>query len=138
MFDGCIYFNTTALARRLEREWATAFTPFGLTPPQAFMLRAILDTPGRTQGEVAAQLAVNKATATRALDGLQALGFIERRASEQDRREQHIHPTAKATAIRGPLNEASGQVTRRMKKILGEGTFDQVVNQVRTVRTALG
>ena len=43
MFDHCLYFNTTALARVLERQWAEAFKPFDLTPPQAFLLRAVLE-----------------------------------------------------------------------------------------------
>ena len=42
MFDHCLYFNTTALARVVEREWAAAFKPFGLTPPQGFLLRLVL------------------------------------------------------------------------------------------------
>ena len=39
MFDHCLYFNTTALARLLEKEWTAAFAGFDLTPPQAFLLR---------------------------------------------------------------------------------------------------
>ena len=69
MFDQCLYFNTTALARVLEREWTKAFKPFGLTPSQAFMLRAILDKPGLLQSELAAGLAISRPTATRSLDG---------------------------------------------------------------------
>ncbi|HXI58731.1 MAG TPA: MarR family transcriptional regulator, partial [Polyangia bacterium] len=34
MFDSCLYFNTTALGRLLERQWAAAFAHHGLTPPQ--------------------------------------------------------------------------------------------------------
>jgi hypothetical protein len=51
MFDHCIYFNTTALARALEREWTAAYKPFGLTPPQGFMLRAVLAKPGIVQSD---------------------------------------------------------------------------------------
>ena len=87
MFDHCLYFNTTALARQLEREWAKAFEPFGLTPPQAFMLRAILDQPGLMQSEIARTLTIARPTATRALDGLMAKGLIERRSSARDGRE---------------------------------------------------
>ena len=49
MFDHCLYFNTTALARLLEKEWSAAFASFELTPPQAFMLRLVLDQPGLSQ-----------------------------------------------------------------------------------------
>jgi len=52
MFDHCLYFNTSALARRLEREWSEAFEDFGLTPPQAFMLRAVIERQELLQSEL--------------------------------------------------------------------------------------
>jgi len=137
MFDHCMYFNTTALARQLEREWAAAFAPFALTPPQAFLLRAVLDQPGLAPRELAEQLAVARPTATRALDGLAARELIERRVSDSDGREFQIYPTAAAQAIRQGLNEASGKVTKKLKKLLGEETFADTVSQVRGVRSAL-
>ena len=41
MFDHCLYFNTTALARLVDKEWTQAFKPFGVTPSQGFMLSLI-------------------------------------------------------------------------------------------------
>ena len=137
MFDHCLYFNTTALARVLERQWAAAFKPFDLSPPQAFLLRAILDRPGLRQGELAASLVISRPTATRALDGLAAKGLVERGPSGEDGREQLVHPTAKAVAIHAELNDASGRVTRRLKRLLGEEAFAQTVGRVRQVRSAL-
>ena len=93
MFDHCLYFNTSALARRLEREWAQIFAAFDLTPPQAFMLRAVIDRPGMLQSELSEELSIARATATRALDGLEAKGYIERRRSTGDGRETSISPT---------------------------------------------
>ncbi|HCY16999.1 MAG: MarR family transcriptional regulator [Curvibacter sp. GWA2_64_110] len=137
MFDHCLYFNTTALARQLERQWTVAFKPFDLTPPQAFMLRAVLDKPGLLQREIASALVISRPTATRALDGLAAKQLIERRASERDGRELHIYPTSAAQEIHAALNEASGRVTRRLKKLLGEDAFVDTVSKVRGVRSAL-
>lgn len=137
MFDHCLYFNATALARQLEREWTAAFKPQGLTPPQAFLLRAVLDHPGRAQRELADALVIARPTVTRALDGLAAKGLIERRASDADGREQFIHPTPRALALHAALNEASGRVTRRLKKVLGEGDFAETVARIRGVRAHL-
>lgn len=137
MFDHCLYFNTTALARQLEKEWAKAFEPFGLTPPQAFLLRAILDRPGLLQREFAEGMVISRPTATRALDGLMAKGLIERRSSAHDGREQSIFPTPAAIAMRALLNEASVQVGRRLKKLLGTDVFADTVNRIRGVRSAL-
>jgi DNA-binding MarR family transcriptional regulator len=138
MFDGCLYFNTTALARLLEKEWTAAFAAFELTPPQAFMLRLVLDRPGRSQRELADAMTIARPTATRVLDGLEHRRLITRRAGETDAREQRIHPTPAAEAIRGALNAASGNVTRRLKQLLGPHVFDQTVGKIRDVRDALG
>ena len=137
MFDHCLYFNTTALARQLEKEWGKAFTPLGLTPPQAFMLRTILDRPGLLQRELAESMAISRPTATRTLDGLSEKGLAERRSSERDGREQTVHGTPAAMALHKALNEASGNVTKRLKRLLGEEVFNETVIQVRRIRSAL-
>jgi DNA-binding MarR family transcriptional regulator len=137
VFDSCLYFNTTALARLLEREWAEAFADHGLTPPQAFMLRLVLEKPGLLQRELADELTISRPTATRALDGLEAKGLIERRWSENDGREWAIHPRPKAVAIRTDLNQASGAVTNRLKKLLGADVFQDIVDRLRGARSAL-
>ena len=137
MFDQCLYFNTTALARVLEREWTAAFKPFGLTPAQAFMLRVILEKSGALQSEVAREMTISRSTATRTLDGLQKLKLIERRAGTQDGRELEIHPTARALALRQQINAASGEVTRRLKKTLGTPRFEETVAKVVAVRKSL-
>ena len=137
MFDHCLYFNTTALARVLEREWTRAFKPFGLTPSQAFMLRVVLDRPALLQSELAKELAIARPTATRTLDGLQKLQLVERRGTATDGREYAIHPTPAAAAIKDSLNAASAAVTRRLKKELGAPYFDDTVTKVKQIRTAL-
>lgn len=137
MFDHCLYFNTSALARALEREWSAAFKPFDLTPPQAFMLRAVLIRPGLLQGELADELAITRPTATRGLDGLEAKGLIERQSSISDGRESAIYPTPTAVAIKEPLNKAAGNVTIKLKSLLGPDHFVDTVEKVKRVRSAL-
>ncbi|GGI54690.1 MarR family winged helix-turn-helix transcriptional regulator [Oxalicibacterium solurbis] len=137
MFEHCLYFNTTALARLLEKEWSKAFKPYGLTPSQAFMLRVILAKPGLLQSELAAELAISRSTATRTLDGLQKMKLVVRCATERDGRESAIEPTATAIAMKGELDAASGEVTKRFKKVLSTAHFDQTVASVRAVRSAI-
>ncbi|WP_027794675.1 MarR family winged helix-turn-helix transcriptional regulator [Paraburkholderia acidipaludis] len=138
MFDQCLYFNTSALARRLEREWADAFERFDLTPPQGFMLRAVMERPGLLQRELADLLSIARPTATRVLDGLEARGYVERRRTEGDGREVAIVPTAQALAIREALNGASAAVTGRLKRTLGGDVFVETVTRLRSARTTLG
>jgi DNA-binding MarR family transcriptional regulator len=137
MFDSCLYFNTTALARSLERQWTTAFKPFGLTPSQAFMLRVVLARPALLQSELAKELVISRPTATRTLDGLQTLGLVERRTRQSDGREYAIHPTVAALQIREGLDAASAAVTKRLKEELGQSHFEGTVTNLRSIRTRL-
>ncbi len=137
MFEHCLYFNTAALARRLDKEWSTAFKPFDLTVPQAFMLRAVLERPGILPRELADAMVIARPTVTRALDGLQAKGLILRRSLEYDGRELQVHPTELAVAMKEPLNFAAAAVTARLKKVLGAGEFAETVVRVKGIRSAL-
>ncbi|WAX94359.1 MarR family transcriptional regulator [Aminobacter sp. NyZ550] len=137
MFDRCIYFNTTALARQLDRVWTAAFQPFGLTPPQGFMLRAVLLRPGLLQSELADELKIARATATRGLDGLEARGLIVRTKSTGDKRESLITPTAEAIAIKDALNAASGAVTQRLQGVFGDQVFAGFVEQAKAIAAKL-
>ena len=137
MFEQCLYFNTTSLARQLEREWTTAFKPFGLTPSQAFMLRVVLDKAPLLQSELALEMTISRPTATRGLDGLEKLGLIKRLPSEKDGREQEIHPTKRAVEMKDAINAASGAITKRLKKVLGANQFEDVVGQLRGISSAL-
>ena|ERR1700674_4526286 len=137
MFEHCLYFNTAALARRLEREWTEAFEAFDLTTPQAFTLRAVLARPGMLQSELSDELSIARATTTRALDGLEEKGYIDRRRSQSDGREISIFPTREAVRLKTSLNEASGTVTARLKKTLGNAEFTDTVSKIRGVRSAL-
>ena len=137
MFEHCLYFNTAALARRLERQWAEVFEAFDLTTPQAFMLRAVLDRPGMLQSELSEELSIARPTTTRALDGLEQKGYIERRRPEGDGREIAIFPTPEAIRLKTSLNEASGTVTAKLRKTLGSAEFTDTVCKIRSVRSAL-
>jgi Transcriptional regulators len=133
MFDHCIYFNTVSLGRQLERAWSEAFKPFNLTPPQAFTLRAVLEKPGMLQSELADTLKIARATATRAIDGLEARGLLVRSPTKRDGRECEIHPTDEAIELRVPLNAASAAMTERLKERLGTDNFRDFVEQVKDV-----
>lgn len=137
VFEYCLYFNTAALARQLEKAWTRAFRPLELTAPQAFLLRAVLVQPGSSPSELARLMVLSKPTVTRCLDGLLAKGLIERGPSGRDGRESAIHPTEPARAIQAALNKASRSVTEGMKRRLGAEGFASAVSRVRDVRTAL-
>jgi DNA-binding MarR family transcriptional regulator len=137
VFEQCLYFNTTALARLVEREWTAAFKEFDLTPPQGFMLRLLLQRPGILQHELADELTISRPTATRLLDGLERRGLVERRASPDDARRTELHPTGAARDLEPKLNQSSAEVTKRLKRLIGKDNFERTVAQLSEIRSAL-
>jgi DNA-binding MarR family transcriptional regulator len=138
MFEHCLYFNTTSLARRLEREWSAAVKPFNLTPSQAFMLRVILGKQATTATRLAAKLNIAKATCSRTADGLIALGFVKRIQTGQDARSHELLPTAKARSIHAEIDRASGETTKKIKKIIGSREFETTVARLKDISASLG
>lgn len=138
MFDHCLYFNTTALARIVEREWNAAYQPFELTAPQGFVLRAVLRRPGLLNSELASIFGIARPTATRLLDALDAKKLIERRPSAADGREWNIFPTAAALELDGPINAVSAELDRRLRGQIGGDHFDESISALRKVRESIG
>ena len=138
MFDHCLYFNTTALARIVEREWNAAYQPFDLTAPQGFVLRAVLRQPGLLNSELAAIFGIARPTATRLLDALLAKNLIERRPSAADGREWNIFPTAAALALDEPINAVSAELAQRLRGQMGGERFDDSISALRGVRESIG
>jgi DNA-binding MarR family transcriptional regulator len=137
MFEHCLYFNTTSLSRQLEREWARAFKPFGLTPSQAFMLRVILEKQIITSTDLSRELNITKATCSRMVEGLIELGFVKKVQADSDGRSYELHPTQRARGIRDAVNLASAEVTKKIKRIIGSDHFETTVKQLREIASSI-
>ena len=95
MFEQCLYFNTTSLARQLEREWTNAFKPFGLTLPQFNILRIL-----RGQHPLPATVALlidrmldKTSNASRIVDRLEEKQLVTRTVCPANRRAVDIRIT---------------------------------------------
>ena len=56
--------------------------------------------PGLSQEEIAREIFINKSNVARQLKVLEKLGYVERRASPEDKRKTLIYPTEKALDMR--------------------------------------
>ncbi len=137
MFEQCLYFNTTSLARQLEREWTRTFKPYGLTPSQAFMLRVIFDKGSITSTDLSLELNISKTTCSRTVEGLVELGFVSKIQDDKDGRSHGLHPTSKANKIRVEINQASGEVTKKIKRIIGTEEFETAVKSLRGISSSI-
>src|SRR5215210_4099780 len=81
----------TAFDRRVRR--------LGITRAQWLVLTRLHRRPGASQSELAEMIEVEKATAGRMIDRLEAKGWVERRAQPDDRRIKRIYLTAEAERV---------------------------------------
>jgi DNA-binding MarR family transcriptional regulator len=67
----------TVVRSRLRQVSWRMLAPYGVTPQQYQVLRALADKPGLCHGELAGALGLDKPTATRLLQALQRKGWVE-------------------------------------------------------------
>lgn len=84
------------VARLLRTEFDRRAKKLGLTRPQWLLLSRLHRHPGLSQSELAVMLEVEKATAGRMIDRLEANGWVKRRTAPGDRRVRHVYLTAEA------------------------------------------
>jgi DNA-binding MarR family transcriptional regulator len=92
----------------------------GLTPQQHQALLAIRGADGQkaTVGYVAERLILKPHTASELINRLEALGFVVRRADDEDRRKTMIHLTPRADAVLASLSATHREEIRRLKPLL--------------------
>ena len=82
---------TELFGRRLARE-------AGLTAVQLRVLQIVAEKGHATPSEIAARMGVTQATVSALVKKLEGYGVLERRRSETDRRQSHLHITDEGRA----------------------------------------
>lgn len=91
------------VARLLRTVFDRRVRKLGLTRAQWLAVTRLHRRPGLSQSEVADLLEIEKATACRLLDRLEAKKWIERRPDSTDRRIKRIHLTSRATRVHASI-----------------------------------
>jgi len=90
----------SAVVRRvLEQAPVESLPDSPITPEQLKLLRFVALKRGAKVGEVATGLGITAASASLALDRLQALGFVERKKRSRDRRSVQVFATRSGRAL---------------------------------------
>jgi len=93
-------FLITRAHARMHRSFAAILEPFGIMPAHFGLLTTLVELGPVPQAEIGRQLGVSGASIVQLVDGLEALGLVERRRLETDRRTQVVHLAPKARAMR--------------------------------------
>ena len=121
------------LARQVERRMEAALTPQGLTIREFAILMMVLEADRPSQARIGAQFAMPAYAISRALDGLEAKGLVERQPDPASRRSHVIVPTGAARDIAPALHRTIEEVNARILSRLSPDealTFVQLTQRV--------
>jgi len=109
----------SAVVRRvLEQVPVESLPDSPVTPEQLKLLRFVALKNGAKVGEVASGLGITAASASLALDRLQALGFIERKKRSRDRRSVQVFATRSGRSIVARIGRlVDAKMARAMARI---------------------
>lgn len=109
--DGGLGFRVNRLARTMRRTWSDDLSTLDLTPPQAAVLRGIVERPGCSLRSLARQLGSDPMSTKRCADDLESRGLIRSGTLPDDRRPRTLTATdsgrvlAEAVRLRVRLQE---------------------------------
>ncbi len=81
------------ILRTTERNGKQVMSRTGLTPSQLIFMQMLDEEREQTAGQVAARMGITQATTTALLQKLEALGMVQRRKGEHDRRQAWLSLT---------------------------------------------
>lgn len=87
------------IARALDSISNIEFKEIDLTKGQYLYVVRICENPGIIQAKLLEMIKVDKSTATRALQKLEANGFVEKKEDPHNRKNKKLFPTEKANAV---------------------------------------
>jgi len=109
--------------------FAERLQPLGMDPPQAGLLRAVAQAPGRSQQALSAQLGLLPSRLVALVDELESEGLLERRRNPQDRRHHALHVT--------PLGEQRLAALGRQARAHGESLLEPLGERERATLARL-
>ena len=123
---------------RLRRSVFDEFMkPMAMTRSQWWILAHLSRHDGMIQSDLANVLDIGKAALGGLIDRLEAPGFIERRADDNDRRVKRIYLTSKGTQIIAEMRSRSHEMSERILDGLSTEARHSLVDMLALVKRNL-
>lgn len=135
---GAVLGQLQAAARLSRTALATRLLTHGFYAGQDQVMLALSLEDGQTPGGLAARLGVRPPTVTKTINRLQGQGFVEKRASDRDARQAHVHLTpAGREAIRS-IEKALRKTEKQALRGLDKKELKQLAKLLARIEDNLG
>lgn len=119
--EDCISFLLGKAMQQVSRQAKAKLAPFGVSPLQYAVLKALWLKDGRSGADLGSALRLDSASITGVTDRLEALGLVQRDGDADDRRVNRLYLTSRGKALEGPLDKAMDQLNDEIGAALGSG-----------------
>jgi len=115
------------LASRVEARMADRLRSVDLSILQFAVMMTVLERPALTQAAIGQGFDTPAYAISRALDGLEARGLVERRKAAASRRSFEVHVTAAGQALAPQLTAIVGEVNAGVTRSLTAAETEQLL-----------
>ena len=114
-YCGCIYWASSALARKVNKLAEDAWSSMGLAPGQAYLLGLIIDQPGRQPLDLSEELHLAPSTITRFIEKLEENKLVIRIS---EGKTTSVYPTQKAKGLSNEINACRARFAQSIAGVL--------------------
>jgi len=131
--------------KRTRRYMSEKLEPYGIGGPTYGFLFYLYNQDGLTESDITHHMLVDKATTTRAISKLEALGYVERQQDPDDRRAFKVFLTPKAHKLKPRLDQVRDEWVQfvmgdfdRSERMLFLDLLTRIEGRLRTFDEGMG
>jgi DNA-binding MarR family transcriptional regulator len=123
----CLYFSSSALARKIEKLANHSWKKVGLTPSHAYLLMLAIEDPGIQPSALVKQLLLTPSTITRLIEKLEEKKLVVRTT---EGKLTNVYPTPKAKAMLPDLKDCLNHFYQNYSAIIGKDESARLVTSM--------
>ncbi|HPF43794.1 MAG TPA: MarR family transcriptional regulator [Syntrophomonadaceae bacterium] len=126
-------FNMRAAMKKIDKNLGQQLEPFGISIPQSFILKSLLEEDGTTLKEIGNRTLIDSSSMTVLVDKLEKDKLVERQLDAQDRRAIRIFITESGRKLAEEVLEIANNFNKKITELIDEEnkeTFLRGVNNI--------
>jgi DNA-binding MarR family transcriptional regulator len=130
----CLYFTSSALARRVEKLATQSWKKVNLAPSHAYLLMTVLEEPGIQPTMLSNMLHLQPSTITRLIEKLEEKKLLVRTS---EGKITNVYPTPKAKELGPKLKECLNHFYQKYCSLLGKEESNRLVEHMAKIADKL-